>query len=141
VSNGLTTDPAPRELELVEHRFQVSRMLRLVADLGVTDTIPPEEQVSVQEVAASRPVVTEPLLRVLRALAAFRVFLVTSDGTVAHTARSRLLRTEATSSMHHSARFWTGRGSWGAWRMLDDIREAGTGRPARPSQPAINYAS
>ena len=59
------------------------------------------------------------MLRVLRALAAFQIFRVTADGSVAHTPRSRLLRTDTPNSMHHAARFWTGPGSWGAWGMLD----------------------
>ena len=36
----------------------------------------------------------QPLIRVLRALAAFGVFTVAPDGSVAHTPRSRLLRTD-----------------------------------------------
>ena len=59
------------------------------------------------------------LIRVLRALAAFQIFKVSADGTVAHTPSSRLLRTDTPNSMHHAARFWTGPGSWKAWGMLD----------------------
>ncbi len=55
----------------------------------------------------------------LRALAAFGVFSVTVNGRVAHTLRSRLLRTDAPTSMHHAARFRTEPGSWKAWGELD----------------------
>jgi hypothetical protein len=58
-------------------------------------------------------------MRVLLALAAFGVFAVTADGSVAHTTRSRLLRTDRQNSLHHAARFWTAPGSWRAWERLD----------------------
>jgi hypothetical protein len=61
-------------------------MLRLIADLGVADKIPTEGHVSVQDVAASCAALPEPMLRVLRALAAFRIFQVTADGAVAYAA-------------------------------------------------------
>ncbi len=107
------------ELDLLLRGFQVSRMLRLVADLGVADKVPPEDQITVQELAATCAVLPEPMLRVLRALAAFKIFEITEEGAVSHTPRSRLLRTDIPNSMHYAARFWTGRGSWGAWGMLD----------------------
>ena len=105
-------------MDLLLRGFQVSRMLRLVADLGIADKVPTDQGVPVQDLATSCAVLTQPLLRVLRALAAFEIFAL-ADGKVTHTARSRLLRTDAPNSMHHAARFWTGPGSWKAWGMLD----------------------
>lgn len=119
MTGALTTDTDREELDLLLRGFQVSRMLRLIADIGVADKIPTDGQVAVQDLASACTVLPEPMLRVLRALAAFQVFQVTTDGFVAHTPRSRLLRTDTPNSMHHAARFWTGRGSWGAWSMLD----------------------
>src|SRR3954453_17202900 len=98
------------ELDLLLRGFQLSRMLRLVADLGVADRISPDGKLSLSDFGAGCGVQPQPLLRVLRALAAFAIFSVTADGTVAHTARSRLLRTDAPNSMHHAARFWTAEG-------------------------------
>jgi hypothetical protein len=43
------------------------------------------------------------------------VFDVTAGGLIGHTPRSRLLRADAPRSLHHSARFWAGPGSWAAW--------------------------
>jgi hypothetical protein len=120
-----TTDVDREELDLLLRGFQVSRMLRLIADLGVADKIPTEGHVTVQDLAAACAVLPEPMLRVLRALAAFRIFQVTVDGAVAHTPRSRLLRTDMPNSMHHAARFWTGPGSWSAWGMLDVAMTSG----------------
>jgi hypothetical protein len=121
-----TNDADREELDLLLRGFQVSRMLRLIADLGVADKIPTEGHVRVQDVAAACAAQPEPMLRVLRALAAFRIFQVTADGAVAHTPRSRLLRTDTPNSMQHAARFWTGRGSWRAWEMLDAAMTGGT---------------
>jgi hypothetical protein len=92
-------------LDLLVRGFQISRMLRLVADFGVADRIPSDDSVDIDALATECGVQTQPLLRVLRALAAFGVFTVAADGRIAHSARSRLLRTETPNSMHHSARF------------------------------------
>jgi hypothetical protein len=121
------------ELDLLLRGFQVSRMLRLVADLGVADRIPPDDALPLNDLASACSVLPERLIRVLRALAAFQIFRVSADGDVGHTPRSRLLRTDTPDSMHHAARFWTGPGSWKAWGMLD---VAMTG--ATPHQAAWN---
>jgi hypothetical protein len=107
------------ELDLLLRGFQVSRTLRLVADFGIADIIPKDHSIGVQEVAAACAISPEPLLRVLRLLAAFDVFRIDTEGHVSHTARSRLLRTDTSNSMHYAARFWTSRGSWNAWGELD----------------------
>ena len=106
-------------LDLLLKGFQISRMLRLAADLGIADRILPDGHMSVDTLAADCEVHPTQLARVLRALAAFEIFLVSAEGTVAHTPRSRLLRTDAPGSLHHAARFWTSPGSWKAWGELD----------------------
>jgi hypothetical protein len=113
------TDPERAALDLLLHGFKVSRMLRLVADLGVADRIAPDGRVALNELAAACGVHPQPLMRVLRALASFGVFGVAADGGIAHTPRSRLLRTDAPNSLHHTARLLTARGSWRAWEELD----------------------
>jgi hypothetical protein len=90
-----------------------------VADLGIADRITPDGGVTVGELARDCGVQLQPLMRVLQALAAFGVFAVAAAGSVAHTARSRLLRTDRPNSLHHAARFWTAPGSWRAWERLD----------------------
>lgn len=112
-------------LDLLLKGFQVSRMLRVVADLGVADRLAPDGCVALDDLAAACGVHPHPLLRVLRALASFGVFSVTADGAVAHTPRSRLLRTDAPNSLHLAARFWTARGSWRAWEELDAAMTGG----------------
>jgi hypothetical protein len=108
-----------KALDLLIRGFQVSRMLRVAADLGIADKIPPAEKTSISDLAQLCSVRPAPLLRILRALAAFGVFAVSADGLVSHTERSLLLRTDVPNSLHYSARFWTGPGSWRAWDQLD----------------------
>jgi hypothetical protein len=118
----MTDGPTARdriELEVMLRGFMISRMLRLVADIGVADRIPADGQVAVCELARACDVQEEPLLRVLRSLASVGVFRLSPQGVAGHTAKSVLLRTDVADSAHYAARFWSGPGSWGAWGRLD----------------------
>src|SRR3954449_10642492 len=89
--------PAARdrtELELLLRGFMVSRMLRLVADLGLADRIPPDGEVAVRDLAAACSVQEGPLLRILRSLASLGVFRLSPEGAAGHSAKSALLRTD-----------------------------------------------
>src|SRR4051812_9902718 len=116
------TDPATQdrtELELLLRGFMVSRMLRLVADLGFADRIVLDGEVSARDLAAACGVLERPLLRILRSLASLGIFRLSPDGMAGHSAKSALLRTDAPDSAHYAARFWAGPGSWAAWGKLD----------------------
>jgi hypothetical protein len=117
--NPTKTDADRAALDLLIRGFQISRMLRLVADLGVADKIPKEGGCDVSELAKACEVLPTQLLRVLRALAAFEIFHVTPNGHVTHSPRSLLLHTDTPNNMHDGARFWTAPGSWSAWGALD----------------------
>ncbi|MDQ8732450.1 methyltransferase [Bradyrhizobium sp. LHD-71] len=106
-------------LDLLIRGFQVSRTIRLVADLGIADRIAPDGAAPVAALANVCNVRPQQLMRVMRVLASFDVFLIDADGTIAHTPRSLLLRSDAPGSLHHAARFWTRPGSWRAWEALD----------------------
>ncbi|AWM26219.1 ortho-methyltransferase [Sinorhizobium fredii USDA 205] len=106
-------------LDLLIRGFQVSRIIRLVADLEIADRIAPETSMSIAALARESGVLAAPLLRAVRALAAFGIFRLDQNGNVAHTPRSLLLRADAPQSLSHSARFWTTPGSWRAWEFLD----------------------
>jgi SAM-dependent methyltransferase len=106
-------------LDLLLRGFAVSRMLRLVAHIGLADKIPRRGAVDVGELATSCNVKPAQLLRVLRALAAFGVFRVDTNGGITHSRRSVLLRTDEPQSMHYGAKFWTAPGSWQAWGALE----------------------
>ena len=122
---ALDTTDDRAALDLLVRGFQISRMLRLVADIEIADRIEPDGHVAIDTLAGACGVQPQPLIRVLRALAAFNVFTVAADGSIGHTQRSRLLRTDIPNSMHHSARFWAAPGSWAAWAMLDAAMTGG----------------
>jgi len=128
-----------QELDLLLRGFQVSRMLRLVADFGVADNVPSDSPISLHELADKCAVLPEPIFRVLRVLASFKIFQIGKDRLVAHTARSRLLRTDTPNSMHHAARFWTGRGSWSAWGSLDVAMTGGIPHDAAWNMKRFDY--
>lgn len=125
MTNATDTDKQRAALDLLIRGFQVSRMIRLVADFGIADKVPEPQGCDVRDLAAACSVRPQPLLRVLRALAAFEIFRVGADGHVAHSPRSLLLRTDAPNSMHYGARFWTAPGSWQAWSALDSALTGG----------------
>lgn len=127
------------ELDILLRGFQVSRMLRLVADLGVADKIALDETIAAGALAGACDVQAQPLVRVLRALAAFGVFQVTADGRVAHTAHSRLLRSDIPNSMHHAARFWTAPGAWAVWGSLDSAMTGGVPQEAAWNMSRFEY--
>ena len=107
--------------------FQISKMLSVAATLGVADRIgdsPRPVNALAQECGAH----AEMLLRLARALAAFGIFSVDSAGNIAHTERSRLLRSDSCPTLHHAARYWTMPSNWAAWAALEDTVR--TGKPA-----------
>lgn len=106
-------------LDLLIRGFQISRTIRIVADHGIADRIAPTGASSVVQLAAASGVLPGQLLRVMRVLASFGIFHLATDGTVTHTPRSLLLRTDVPNSLHHAARFWTTQGAWRAWEALE----------------------
>ena len=54
-------------LDLLIRGFQISRVIRLVADLGIADRILPEAVSNVTELASASGVLPEQLLRAMRA--------------------------------------------------------------------------
>src|SRR4030095_6221232 len=61
-------------LDLLIRGFQVSRIIRLAADLGLADRIAPEGASPIAALAEASGVLPHQLLRVVRALAAFGIF-------------------------------------------------------------------
>src|SRR5579871_1511917 len=107
--------------------FQISKMLNVAAALGVADRIG-ETPRPLSAVAEECGANTEVLLRLCRALAAFGIFSVDDTGNIAHTARSRLLRSDSHPTLHDAARYWTMPSNWAAWAALEDTVR--TGKPA-----------
>lgn len=128
-------------MDVLIRAFQVSRMLRVAADLGLADKVPGEGSREVSELAQECGVQTSPLLRIVRALAAFDVFCLTADGRVSHSPRSLLLRSDAPRSLHLAARFWTEPGSWKAWGELDRALTGGVPHEAAWGMGRFEYLS
>lgn len=99
--------------------FQISRMIRVVAELKLADRIAAEGTRPVADLATECNVNAAPLLRILRALASWGVFRVTASGDVSHSPLSLFLRSDYPRSLHYGAKFWTAPGSWEAWGKLD----------------------
>ncbi len=108
-----------KSLDRLIRGFQVSRMIRLAADLEIADHIPAHDRVPVSTLASSSGVAISPLLRLCRALAAFGIFDVAADNTIGHSPMSALLRSDSNSNLYLAARFWAAPGNWGAWSELD----------------------
>jgi hypothetical protein len=119
--------------------FQVSRVLGVIADLGVADKIPTDGCVTLDDLAAACAVQPKQLLRVLRMLAAFKIFRLITGDTVAHTPRSRLLRTDTPNSMHYAARFWSGPGLRNAWGRIDVAMTGGIPHEAAWTASRFTY--
>jgi hypothetical protein len=109
-----------QSLVLLMRGFQVSRVIRLAADLKIADRIPLNGSRQIDELAADCSVLSQPLMRCLRALASFGIFCVGADGAVTHSPRSALLRSDADGSLYDAARFYTATGAWRAWEALDE---------------------
>jgi hypothetical protein len=106
-------------LDLLIRGFQISRTIRLIADLSLADRIAPNAPSKLADLAGACGVLPRPLSRAMRALAAHGIFHIDAEGFVTHTPRSLLLRSDTLNNFHHAARFWTARGSWHAWEFLD----------------------
>ena len=104
--NMATSDEDRRAVDLLIRGFQVSSMIRVVADLGIAGRIDPEETANVADLAAACGVLPEPLKRILRALAAFAIFRFETADTVAHTPRSLLLRPNLPVRRHQHPTIW-----------------------------------
>ena len=106
-------------VEIFECDFVYNISILVSASTFSLFKIPKEGNCNVHDLAIACAVLATPLLRVLRALAAFGIFRIGADGSVAHSPRSVLLRTDEPNSFHYGARFWTAPGSWKAWGALD----------------------
>src|SRR5579864_2945087 len=82
--------------------FAASQMLYVAARLSLADHLA-RGPMRVEELAAECGAKADPLLRVVRALAAFGVFEVQADGRIANTWLSDCLRTGAQDSLRDMA--------------------------------------
>ena len=106
--------------------FKLSRMLGLVVDLGIANRIPVSQAVSAKSLAVESGVLSDPLLRVFRALASVGIFTMSADNMIGHSRLSTLLRTDSSPSLQFAARLFMAPSEWGAWGALDQAMRGAT---------------
>jgi hypothetical protein len=116
------------QLTLLIRGFQISRMIRAVAERGLADQIDPDRPALVRDLATVSGWHPALLFRLFRALAAFGVFTVDQESHVGHSRLSLLLRSDAHPGLSASACFYPASCDWLAWDALDMALE-GRGIP------------
>ena len=94
VPDSSASESDRRELDFLGRVFQISRIIRGAADLALADRVETAGSRTVVDLAGECAVEAATLLRLFRTLAAFGIFRVSVDGTVAHSRRSLLLRSD-----------------------------------------------
>jgi hypothetical protein len=121
-----TSEAAAATLLDIAGGYPLSRCLHVVADLGVADVLDETPRTAV-ELAAAVGAHPDALGRILCLLSAYDVFEA-RDGAFAHTAASRLLRTDHPRSLRAFVRLF---GLPPLWASQGDLlHSARTGRPA-----------
>ncbi|MEV4053687.1 methyltransferase [Amycolatopsis sp. NPDC049688] len=98
--------------------------LRAAVKLGLPDAIG-GEPVAPAALAAAVGADAGALHRLVRALAAFGVFTIDSEGCYRHTELSRLLREDAPHSVKYNVLWSTEPWTWDVWPRLDDAVRTG----------------
>jgi hypothetical protein len=104
----------------------ISRAIMCAAQLGIADQF--GDEASVAELARLTQTHAPSLYRLMRALASLGIFAEVRPATFAHTALSRLLRSDVPGSLRNMALLLGNPSQWQAWGALDySVR---TGQPA-----------
>jgi hypothetical protein len=107
----------------------VSRMITLVADLGVADHI--EGSMGIDELAAATGTDTTALYRVMRALSAVGLFAESAGQMFALTQIGETLRTDHPRSLRSLCRMVNEPWCWASWGVLD--------HSVKTAQPAFDH--
>jgi hypothetical protein len=119
--------------------FQVTKMLEVAASLDLAAHIGDEPRPT-SELAEACGADAVALLRLCRALSAFGVFSVDSEGRVTHTERSRWLRRDANPTLYHTARYWGMPSTWAVWGELEKAIRTGKAQfEPRLGAPFFDY--
>jgi hypothetical protein len=124
MSHQDTGDEGLADVTLLVRAFQLSKMLQVAAALDLAGWVADGPQ-PVARLASDFGADPSMLLRLCRALAAFGIFKVTSDGQISQTTRSAWLRKDAKPTLHYAARYWTTPGNWQAWANLEHTVRTG----------------
>jgi hypothetical protein len=115
------------EMALLVRSFQFTKMLQIAADIDLADRID-ERPKLVSELAKECGVNAAMLLRLCRALSAYKVFALDAAGTLSQTSRSAWLRRNSKPTLYYTVRYWGMPSTWAAWGNLDHTIR--TGEPA-----------
>ena len=115
------------ELALQLRGFMVAQMISVAAELRLADRVA-GGPCSASALGAACDVDPGMLLRLCRALAAFGIFTVNSEGRISQSERSAWLRSDATPTLHYAARYWMMPSIWATWGNLGHTVR--TGEPA-----------
>jgi len=125
-----TVSPAavpPQVLQMRElaHSAVCAAAIRAAARLGVADVLG-DEPASAPDLARQVGADPDALLRLMRALACYGVFVQQNDELFAHTDTSRLLREDAPRSLKYNALWATEPWAWEVLPRLEDAIRTGT---------------
>jgi hypothetical protein len=122
--------PAPDPAALVADLSRAhiaARCLHVIAECGAADAVD-DAGASPAEIAAHTGLDADALDRMLRLLAAHGVFVRTADGRYAHSAASRLLKTDEPGSLRSYARMGGMPAFWDKFTELGRTAREGQGR-------------
>ncbi|WP_158574169.1 methyltransferase [Streptomyces triticagri] len=119
--------PPPVGMLLLVTAKWISQAVHVAAELGIADLVSDGPQ-TVDDLAAKAGCRTQPLHRVLRAIASYGVFAELPDGRIVNTPMSDYLRTDVPGSVRHMARMEGADFTWRPYgKLLHTVR---TGEPA-----------
>jgi hypothetical protein len=118
--------------------FAASQMLYVAARLNLADHLARGPR-SVEALAAECDAKADPLLRVVRALAAFGVFEIGGDGRVANTWLSECLRTGAQDSLRDMALLYGEEHYHAMSELLQAVKRGGTAFEHAYRKPHFTY--
>jgi O-methyltransferase domain/Dimerisation domain len=129
---------ARRRMSVLVGGFAASQMLYVAARLKVADALAAGPR-PIDDLAAEVGARPEPLLRILRALAAFGVFEVGPDGTVANTPMSEHLRAGADESLRELVLLYGDEHYHAMSELLQAVKRGGTAFEHAYRKPHFSY--
>jgi O-methyltransferase domain len=119
-----TNNDSFADMAFLARAYQVSKMIQVAVALELADRVADGSQ-SISNLALEAGAEASMLLRLCRALAAFGIFAVDTEGNVSQTARSECLRKDTTPTLYHAAKFWATPHIWTSWANLEQTVRTG----------------
>ena len=106
------------DMTFLARAFQVSKMIQVAAALELADRVADGTR-PITALALEAGAEPTMLLRLCRALAAFGIFAVDTDGNLSQTARSMHLRQTAAPTLHYAVRYYASPHITASWAKLE----------------------